>query len=173
MWPKALEPRSMASWPVIFERVSGHRGYSYDAYQFNKRISYKASTDLNSQQYHNSNRGIVPLSIMAEIGFEDWDYISLEGTSRIWKTFLKLLKAGRTSLKLQVPCRGPLIHLLMSQCNHCGEHFECTTDDLLSHTEYQSVWLGWTASQEPWYKSWNNASFGQVGWGSVTICDDP
>jgi hypothetical protein len=115
---------------VHFERVCGNKGYSYDAYQFNKRVNasgdsnVRAPKDLISQQYKNFNRGRVPLRVMNEIGFEDCDYISLEEHWRTWEAFKE-----SPSLELHVPCRDPLIHL-MSQCNHEGGSFNCSTDDL-------------------------------------------
>jgi hypothetical protein len=114
-----------------FERVCGHKGYSYDAYQFNKRMnasgvsSLFAPKDLISQQHKDHNRGRVPLSVMKEIGFEDCDYISLEAYWRTWEAFKE-----SPSLELHVPCRDPLIHL-MSQCNHNEKRFNCATNDLL------------------------------------------
>jgi hypothetical protein len=105
-----------------FERVCGHKGYSYDAYQFNKRVS--SNTDSVSHQYRNYDRGRIPNRLMREIGFEDCDYISLEENWQTWKSFKKT-----PSLELHVPCRDPLTHL-MSQCNHKEMIFNCTTDNL-------------------------------------------
>jgi hypothetical protein len=114
-----------------FERVCGHKGYSYDAYQFNERVnasgnsSVYAPKDVISQLCKNDyNRGRVPKGLMSEIGFEDCDYISLEGSWKTWKIFKEL-----PSLELHVPCRDPLSHL-MSQCNFREIRFNCTTDDL-------------------------------------------
>jgi hypothetical protein len=78
-----------------------------------------------SQQYKGHNRGKVPDKVMNEIGFEDCDYISLEGPWKTWERFKKL-----PSLELHVPCRDPLSRL-MSQCNYKKTRFNCTTNDLL------------------------------------------
>jgi hypothetical protein len=107
-----------------FERVCGHKGYSYDAYQFNERVNASKGSDAISQRNTKFNRGRVPWKVMKEVGFEDCDYISLEEPWHYWKTFKEW-----SSLELHVPCRDPLIHL-MSQCNHQRSHFNCTTDDL-------------------------------------------
>jgi hypothetical protein len=118
-----------------FERVCGNKGYSYDAYQFNKRVKEEnsrggaidvmfASHDSVSKQYKRMNRGRVPPELMREIGFEDCDYISLEESWRNWKLFNET-----PSLELHVPCRDPLAHL-MSGCNYFNIQFNCTTDNL-------------------------------------------
>jgi hypothetical protein len=108
-----------------FERVCGHKGYSYDAYQFNERVNASKGSDAISQRNTKFNRGRVPWKVMKEIGFEDCDYISLELSWQSWETF----KEWSLPLELHVPCRDPLIHL-MSQCNHEQRLFNCTTDDL-------------------------------------------
>jgi hypothetical protein len=122
-----------------FERVCGNKGYSYDAYQLNKRLkeelnrggnidTHHGPPDLISQQYRNRNRGQVPRQVMEEIGFEDCDYIALENGWQTWKSFNQT-----PSLELHVPCRDPLVHL-MSQCNYNyrldNRRFNCATDDL-------------------------------------------
>jgi hypothetical protein len=115
-----------------FERVCGHKGYSYDAYEFNKRVKASGenatlehtSMDLISIQYKDFNRGRVPLPVMEEIGFEDCDYISLKAPWETWNKFKEW-----PSLELHVPCRDPLSHL-MSQCKHKSRHFNCTAEDL-------------------------------------------
>jgi hypothetical protein len=128
-----------------FERVCGNKGFSYDAYQFNERAranaksgvisARNASADLISQQYPLNNRGKVPSNVMREIGFEDCDYISMEGKSSLWQALKK-----SPSLELHVPCRDPLTHL-MSQCNHRMRRFNCATDDLRLEIKRCSVGL--------------------------------
>eukprot|EP01083_Nonionella_stella_P224429 798880_1 len=66
-----------------FERICGHKGYSYDAFQFQQRSKSEAnwmhSKDLISEVYDGGfNRGRVPEQIMDEIGYEDCDWISHE-----------------------------------------------------------------------------------------------
>jgi hypothetical protein len=115
-----------------FERVCGHKGYSYDAYQFNERVQNhntkngggRVSDDLISNQYKGHNRGRVPLEVMQEIGFDDCDYISLEAP---WESWLQLNKEW--SLELHVPCRDPLDHLL-SECNFRHVDFNCHAENL-------------------------------------------
>jgi len=113
-----------------FERVCGNKGYSYDAYQFNKRgeiiggnHTVKESTgDLVNKQIKGHNRGRVPLHIMHEIGFEDCDYISLETE---WKQWSEISKTIENNIELHIPCREPISHL-MSMCNHRKIKFNCT-----------------------------------------------
>jgi hypothetical protein len=123
-----------------FERVCGNKGYSYDAYQFNKRVKEEisgggrisasgASHDSISQLYKKGykkrdNRGDLTAQVMEDIGFEDCDYVALENTWQKWRQFNET-----PSLELHVPCRDPLAHL-MSQCNYNNRRFNCTTDDL-------------------------------------------
>jgi hypothetical protein len=124
-----------------FERVCGHKGYSYDAYKFNKRVKASgesanlkhASKDMISKQYKDFNRGRVPLQVMQEIGFEDCDYISLEAPWKKWTRFKEW-----PSLELHVPCRDPLSHL-MSQCSHKSRHFNCAAEDLAN--EISKCWV--------------------------------
>ena len=112
-----------------FERVCGHKGYSYDAYQFNKREEIKGghhterenTGDLVNKQMRNFNRGRVPLHIMHEIGFEDCDYISLETG---WDEWSKIQKAVGASIELHIPCREPIDHL-MSMCSMLNRAFNC------------------------------------------------
>jgi hypothetical protein len=108
-----------------FERVCGHKGWSYDAYQFNERVKARgANSDLISEHYKGFNRGRVPDQVMDKIGYEDCDYISFESPWQIWGKFKEL-----PSLEVHVPCREPLSHL-MSQCNFIGRRFNCSSDDL-------------------------------------------
>jgi hypothetical protein len=113
-----------------FEQVCGNKGYSYDAFQLNKRFSgsgahdVKANLgDLVSKAYSGHNRGKVPAEVMGEIGFEDCDYISMERGWKLWKQFRVW------SMELHVPCRDPLGHL-MSQCNYKQKTFNCKAANL-------------------------------------------
>lgn len=111
--------------------------YSYDAFQFYKRMEKKADSlqastlsltdggpDLISHTYRDYNRGRVHHEVMDEIGFEDCDYISLEAK---WNAWINISKVW--PLELHVPCRDPLEHL-MSQCNHGHQQFDCSAPDL-------------------------------------------
>lgn len=107
-----------------FERVCGHKGYSYDAYAFSKHNNSDTNGgyhDLISSRWKTYNRGRVPAEVMHEIGFENCDYISMEFGYRHWKS---VVSASHASLELHIPCREPL-SLLMSMCNHQGLRFDC------------------------------------------------
>ena len=113
-----------------FESVCGNKGYSYDAYQFNKREEIRGGNhtvrertgDLVNQFSRGHNRGKVPMGIMHEIGFEDCDYISLEDS---WKQWSEISKTIETNIELHIPCREPINHL-MSMCNNKHIKFNCT-----------------------------------------------
>ena len=115
-----------------FERVCGHKGYSYDATQTNERWKnwknnrsganlhrYQAN-DAYSQLDSQYSRARVPFEVMTEIGFDDCDYISLEETAMSW--FERELPP--IPIELHVPCRNPIDHLL-SMCNFYGREFSC------------------------------------------------
>ncbi|KAL7577980.1 hypothetical protein ACA910_007598 [Epithemia clementina (nom. ined.)] len=88
---------------ATYKRVCGHKGYSYDANQFNNciqqlrwhynqmRFSFgKAS--LGGDMYQTfikdgHSRGRIPQSIMDDIGYEDCNYISLEVPWTGWSRF--------------------------------------------------------------------------------------
>lgn len=109
-----------------YERVCGHKGYSYDYYRHNIRLfEEKKVTDMYSQVNHGYNRGKVPPKIMHEIGYEDCDWISIEGDYRSWKTFHN----WHQPLELHLPCREPIDHL-MSQCNFLAHTFNCSSSNL-------------------------------------------
>lgn len=123
---------------VLFERVCGHRGYSYDAHQANER-SHKQGDEVNAQQndsiakvFKGFSRVRVPLKIREEIGFEDCDWISnaltrtVENPRSDWR-FWGRFNSWDLPVELHVPCRDPVDHLL-SQCNHRGVKFTCSGD---------------------------------------------
>ena len=132
---------------VLFERVCGHRGYSYDAYQANERFK-KHGDEVNAPQndsiakaFKGFSRIRVPLKIREEIGFEDCDWISQALTRtadnprsdwRFWGRF----ESWDLPVQLHVPCRDPVDHLL-SQCNHRQVKFSCTGNalDVLKHAK--------------------------------------
>ena len=84
------------------------------------------------------HRGRVPPEIMDEIGYENCDYISHERHFNVWKQHVTTgdsnprYKGGYARannigpLELHVPCRDPIDHIL-SQCNHRGRKFNCTS----------------------------------------------
>ena len=118
-----------------YERVCGHKGYSHDYYQHNKRYN-ESSTTTNFKGIKDSitkiipgygfHRGRVPFVVMIESGFEDCDWISFEKEAVMWG---KLFNPWHTPLELHLPCRDPLDHL-MSQCNHDRKQFNCNTTNL-------------------------------------------
>jgi len=128
-----------------FEGVCGNKGYSYDAYQFNKRLneSYGKQTnihptvstgDIINKIHKTNNRGRVPFNIMTEIGFEGCQYISLEEDSKNWNKVITSLHSFLLPIELHIPCRDPLSHL-MSMCNHRGHRFNCDANELNHEVE--------------------------------------
>ena len=112
-----------------FERVCGHKGYSYDAYQVNKRqnaSSYNGTTVTDGFWKLNPGytRGRVHPTMMSEIGYEDCDYISHETSWTFWPT---MFQKWPFPIELHVPCREPLSHL-MSMCNFKQVAFNCSGD---------------------------------------------
>jgi len=101
-----------------YERVCGHKGYSYDFYQASHRMgSRNDSVAMLRSGFH---RERVPWTMMLEIGFEDCDYVSQEDDWSFWLRF----RDWPEPLELHVPCREPIDHL-MSQCSFAGRHFDC------------------------------------------------
>ena len=122
---------------VLFERVCGHRGYSYDAHQANMR--FLENVEVNAPQndsiakaFKGFSRVRVPLKVREEIGFEDCDWISnaltrtAENPHSDWR-FWGRFESWDLPIELHVPCRNPVDHLL-SQCNHRGVKFACSGD---------------------------------------------
>lgn len=105
-----------------FERVCGHKGYSYDAYQANIRFK-TTQQDSVSVRHKDFSRLRVPAQLMDEIGYENCDWISNEISWSFWKRFA----FWPVPVQLHVPCRDPIDHL-MSQCNHVGHIFDCSGD---------------------------------------------
>lgn len=139
---------AMASY---YRSVCGNKGYSYDAYQYYKRLQQKGRyEDIVREAYPEKRytRGYLPHEVLEEIGYEECDYISLEAHWEQWKTVVEAIsiasfssKNGHnnnnpqaTELELHVPCRDPLSHL-MSQCNHRQYVFDCETKDLKGEVE--------------------------------------
>ena len=110
-----------------YERVCGHKGYSYDSYGANLRMAAGrkingrlTAFDSISKIQRGYHRERVPHRVMDEIGFEDCDFISEEQDWRFWRRF----EDWPLPLELHVPCRDPLDHL-MSQCNYRRRTFNC------------------------------------------------
>ena len=99
-----------------FERVCGHKGYSYDAYQANERFREKLDKRIKG-----FSRDRVRWSIVHEIGYEDCDFISNEELHTFWIQFEHF---HNISMELHLPCRDPIDHL-MSQCNYREISFNC------------------------------------------------
>lgn len=111
-----------------YERICGHKGYSYDSFQENQKrgrtsdeSGAKQKPDIINQLFPKYSRSRVPHSVMVEIGFEDCDYISHETNWKFWPTFFE---RWYKPLEIHIPCRDPVEHL-MSMCNHKGIKFQC------------------------------------------------
>lgn len=123
-----------------FERVCGHKGYSYDAYQTTKRFTESVINvnrsigevqDVYWEHYAPYSRHRVPHFVMDEIGYEDCDFISNELPWKFWRDKLPLSLFAQHDIPMEfhIPCRDPIDHL-MSQCNHRKRIFNCTADSL-------------------------------------------
>ena len=96
-----------------FERVCGHKGYSFDA------VNYQGQK--KNAIYHDRRR--VPLPIMDEIGYHNCDWVSFEAPKHVWGILVN--EVAPWPLELHLPCRDPIEHL-MSQCNYLKRTFDCT-----------------------------------------------
>jgi hypothetical protein len=117
---------------VKYERICGHKGYSWDAIATNQRVQ-ELQESLNQpglglyqlQDSYNTlhkgyNRGRVPPSVMWEMGFHNCDWISIEDPGwTAWRDYVHV-----PDLELHVPCRDPIDHLL-SQCHYKKKNFVC------------------------------------------------
>ena len=117
-----------------FERVCGHKGYSYDAYALTQRLREQGDNAakglLRGEPY---GRGRVHPSDMDEIGYADCDWISLE---RKWQSWLdpdafpwQAWQDHNLTIEFHVPCRDPIDHLI-SQCHHFEKTFDCTNPNI-------------------------------------------
>lgn len=125
-----------------YERVCGHKGYTFDAIKTNHRIrrhqlkTNQKGVGLNSMRDGYSmiekgyNRGRVPTSVMREVGFHDCDWISMEHPWSVWREWVApdVFQAPKAHLELHLPCRDPIDHL-MSMCNHQEIRFQCDLDE--------------------------------------------
>jgi hypothetical protein len=108
-----------------YERVCGHKGYSYDFALVNAQPNRNDSYQMAGEIF---NRGRVPWHIMDEIGYENCDYISNEIDWQWWERTQKTtFSPWNMSIELHVPCRDPIDHL-MSQCNFKSHVFNCNGD---------------------------------------------
>jgi hypothetical protein len=110
---------------VHFERVCGHKGYSYDAFQANERTQNSEAEikDSFAKMRKGFSRQRVPYDFMDEIGYENCDWISQELSARFWNKFT----SWPLPLELHLPCREPVDHL-MSLCNFKNAPFDCEQD---------------------------------------------
>jgi len=109
-----------------FERICGHKGYSFDATKFNQR--QKKPKDTISEY----DRGQVPLRIMNEIGYHNCDWVSFEAPKHLWGELVDELAPW--PLELHLPCRDPIDHL-MSQCNYLMRTFDCKNVNITRQVE--------------------------------------
>ncbi|KAL3816728.1 hypothetical protein ACHAXA_002214 [Cyclostephanos tholiformis] len=112
-----------------FDRVCGHKGYSYDAHSVSERTGggYENITDSIAKSHPGFHRARVPLSVMNEIGYHDCDWVSHEAPKHLWNELADQIRPW--PLELHVPCREPIGHL-MSQCNHLNRNFQCKDANL-------------------------------------------
>eukprot|EP00435_Cladocopium_sp_Y103_P066922 s132_g29.t1 len=106
-----------------YERVCGHKGYSYDFFQAKLRRFRAETNDSIGQSFPSYSRLRVPFQVMDEIGFEDCDFVSQERDWGWWKRF----SSWNVSVELHLPCRDPIDHLL-SYCNFLKVPFNCQGD---------------------------------------------
>ncbi|KAL9178468.1 hypothetical protein ACHAXT_003798 [Thalassiosira profunda] len=110
-----------------FERVCGHKGYSYDAYADNERAKKekeagkRVTTHPFGQEW---SRSRVNPAVMKMTGYENCDYISHEESWSFWKTKFGEKRFHGMAMELHVPCRSPIDHL-MSQCNFRHKALRC------------------------------------------------
>ena len=123
-----------------FERVCGHKGYSYDAFQDNEQAKRK---EKEGKEIHPEGRSRVFPNTMKEIGFEDCDYISQEDNWQFWTNTFGNGTFHGMKMELHVPCRNRLDHL-MSQCNYRGKNIACdakTDEELFKSVKECFVFL--------------------------------
>jgi len=109
-----------------FERVCGHKGYSYDAYKSNEQAKMiLAKTGRVESPDGHYNRDRVNPSTMAQIGYEDCDYVSHEDSASYWTMNFAHGKFHGIHMELHIPCREPIDHLL-SQCNFYQIELDCS-----------------------------------------------
>ncbi|EJK57382.1 hypothetical protein THAOC_22578, partial [Thalassiosira oceanica] len=122
-----------------FERVCGHKGSSYDAYQRNEKAK---KAEENGGSLIRGNFGVKADKYfrLGKAGFEDCDYISQEKEYGFWHEQFPNGKLHGVPVELHVPCRDPLDHLL-SQCNFRKEtrRLPCDSDADQSGALYSAI----------------------------------
>ena len=119
---------------LLYERVCGNKGFSFNAYQRNEINKQEA------QMFHgNALAKPIPMEDITNWGLEDCDYISMEtaefdaeghGYPPFWEqTSNDLYRKANLTMELHIPCRDPLEHL-MSLCNYKRKEFNCSNPDL-------------------------------------------
>jgi len=109
-----------------FERVCGHKGYSYDAFHDNDKaanIVAKGGTPTPE------GRSRVWWTEMDDIGYEDCDWVSNEVNYNWWIQKFGDNKFHQIPFEMHVPCRDPIDHL-MSQCNYAENSGKFVKQDL-------------------------------------------
>jgi hypothetical protein len=125
-------PRSLSP-----TKKSGHKGYTYDAYQQNERA--KNQTGIVKESRTKWSRTRVNPHEMTIIGYEDCDYISHEVTWKFWEDTFGDGKFHGMRMELHVPCRNRIEHL-MSQCNHhVPEKLNVACDAITDKELFESV----------------------------------
>jgi len=121
-----------------FERVCGHKGYSYDAYQQNEKA--KKVEESGGKKFRGSVGVKADKYMLGEVGFEDCDYISQEKEYTYWHKNFPDGKFLGVPVELHVPCRDPVDHLL-SQCNFRAEtrRLPCNSDPEQSGALYSAI----------------------------------
>lgn len=122
-----------------YERVCGHKGYSYDAFQESRRYHNGTTTsllsntttttlidqsvvhDIYSNRSRGYHRGRVPARFMDEIGYENCDYVSQELSYQWW---IPRFTDWPFPVELHLPCRDPIDHF-MSLCNFHNVTIRC------------------------------------------------
>ncbi|KAL9190979.1 hypothetical protein ACHAXT_000685 [Thalassiosira profunda] len=108
-----------------FERVCGHKGYSYDAYSDNERAKISAKKNVWVKA---KGRSKVDGAVMEETGYEDCDYVSHETNNyTFWESKFGGKRFHGVEMELHLPCRRPIDHL-MSQCNHKHKPLHCDAE---------------------------------------------
>lgn len=115
-----------------YERVCGHKGYSFDFYQANIRSrGFNYPGEVRDYIHKTFRKGRnkwsrlrVPISIMEERGYEDCDWLSNEISMEWWQKF----KNWTDPLVFHLPCRDPIDHF-MSQANYRNIKINCSKFD--------------------------------------------
>lgn len=102
-----------------FERVCGHKGYSFGAFHDNEKAAeLVANGGTPTPKDLSWSRVMEPT--MEDIGYEDCDYVSNEVHYNWWIHKFGDNRFHQTPMEMHVPCRDPIDHL-MSQCNYAED----------------------------------------------------